>query len=368
MVGLLELPHMSENRFIGALTILVFILIGLIGWHILSPEGGDREISIKKSASILNGSAPKDGAAAKESKVLGMRKSVSLVIASDHTRVAYYDAATGRAYEVGLDGSNEKTLSDTKLPNFLSTIWSPNKKEVISEFATTQGAKTFSYFNYISKKSSKLPTGISSVAFSPSGDRIAYFKQELDGVSGLFTSNPDGSAVQKIMSARMFGAEVFWPTKDFISLMSKDDNGISSLFSVSLDGKVTKVVSDKSRLSVKWGSDGKNLLASYLSEVGNRVSVVNSVDGSENILPINSDARSCAWGSKDSIVCVLDANKDGQPQAKGLYNIAIESGLITYLPGSSAAGNGVGEIIIDPTNSYVVFTTPWDGRIFSTKR
>ncbi|MEK7525632.1 MAG: hypothetical protein AAB561_01295 [Patescibacteria group bacterium] len=357
---------MSENRFVTILIILVFVLSGFIGWHLLSPQGGDKEISINKQASILD--SVQENTVNKEAKMISSRDSVSITIASDRSRIDYYERGTGIAFEVGLNGSLEKALSSTRLPNFLSTIWSPNKKEVISEFAAPGNLKSYSYYNYTTKKSSKLPSGIKSLAFSPSGDKVAYFKKESDGLFGLFVSAPDGSIPQRIVSTRIEDAKLFWPSKDAISLISTDESQRSSLFLVSMDGKFKKVISDKSLLSTTWRGDGDSVLVSYMSEDSQVLSIIDSAVGSEKVLGISADANECAWSSSESVVCRISKNSNGSSLDGGLYDINIQENSQAFIQGSVGAANGINEILVDPTNSYIIFTSARDGKIFSLKR
>ncbi|MEK7194661.1 MAG: hypothetical protein AAB667_00130 [Patescibacteria group bacterium] len=359
---------MTENRFIVILTILVFILSGFIGWHLLSPEGGDREISVKKQASLLNTGIDDERENGKEAKMIGSRNSVSLTIANDSGRVSYYDSTSGMAFEIGLDGSSEKTLSPNRLPNFLRTIWSPNKKEVVSVFASQGNFKSYSYYNYTTKKSSRLASGIKSVAFSPSGDRIAYFKEEANGLFALFLSAPDGSTPQKIMSTRITDASISWPLKDAVSLKSNDGDGRSSLFLVSLDGKFNKVVSDKTSLSVNWRQDGGRVLISYLSEDAGILSIVDPTSGAEKKIPASAEADECAWISSESVTCRISENSNGSIQTSGLYDIYFADGSVKYIQGSQTVAGGIKEILVNPTNSYILFTTSGDGKLFSLKR
>lgn len=357
---------MSENRFVTILIILVFILSSFIGWHLLSPQGGDKEISINKRASVLD--SIQEDTINKGAKMIGSRDSVSITIANDRSRIDYYERGTGIAFEVGLNGSLEKALSSTRLPNFLSTIWSPNKKEVVSEFAAPGNSKSYSYYNYTTKKSSKLASGIRSLAFSPSGDRIAYFKKEADGLFGLFVSAPDGSTPQKVVSTRIEDAKLFWPSKDAISLISTDENQRSSLFLVSMDGKFKKIVSDKNLLSTIWGRDGNNVLVSYINEDSQVLSVINPDTNSERVLGISADANGCAWSSFESVVCRVGKNDSGPSLDGGLYDINIRENSPVFIEGSAEAADGINEILVDPTNSYIIFTSTRGGKIFSLKR
>ena len=358
---------MSNNRFIIILTVLVFVLSGFISWRLLSPDGGDKEISIKKQASILDSAPNKEGVTRKEAKMISSRNAVSITIASDRNRVDYYESTSGVAYEVGLDGSSERALSSSRLPNFLSTIWSPNKKEVISEFAATGNSRFYSYYNYTTKKSSRLAPGIKSVTFSPAGDRIAYFKEETDGLFGLFVSAPDGSTTQRIMTTRITDAEVFWPTKNSISLRSLDEDGRSNLFLVSVDGKMIKILSDKSALKVLWRADGGRALVSYLNDDGIVLSVVDPATSSERNILTGAAANECSWNTSESVVCRIAENSTNPVWGAGLYNVSIRDGSTTPIQGGDRAANEIGEILVDPTSTYVIFTSARDGKIFSIK-
>jgi len=250
----------------------------------------------------------------------------------------------------------------------MSTTWSPNKKEVISEFAAPGNLKSYSYYNYTTKKSSKLASGIKSLAFSPSGDRVAYFKKEADGLFGLFVSAPDGSTPQRIMSTRIEEAKLSWPSKDAVGLVSTDENQRSSLFLVSTDGKFKKIITDKSLLSITWRGDGGSVLASYTNEDSQVLSIINPDTGSERVLGVSADAGECAWSSSESVACRVVKNNDESSLDRGLYDIGTREGSMVYIPGSAKAADGIKEILVDPTNSYIIFTSTRDGKIFSLKR
>lgn len=358
---------MRESKIILLFTFIVFGLCGLVGWRLLVPEGGSRELSIPAGADLLsgvveNGRPNPTGRAV----ALSSRPAVSAASAADRTRVAYYERNTGRTLEVGLDGKSEKVLSSSRLPNFLFSLWSPLKKEVVSAFAGPGGRTLFSYYDFVSERSAPLASGIRAVAFAPSGKQIVYHHDEGNGEYGIYVAGPSGAVPKKITTTRIAELDLRWPREDLVVFSPAGEGDASNLFGLSLNGALSKIISDRPGLQTRWSQDGNQVLASSHDDVGVLgLAIFDLENKTERALPIGAGADECAWKDKTSIIC--RANEGGPDSGPGLYEINLSSNQARLIPGSEMVGRGVREIFTDPAGQFVIFVAEQDDRLHSLR-
>ena len=221
--------------------------------------------------------------------------------------VLYAEKGTGRVYEISLEDKSDEIISNSVIPGFLSSLWSPNKKEIINSMAHNSEL-TFAYHNIETGRASNLNMEISSIAFSPDGNQIAYYSKDSidntnpeegplnsEGGTGKITiSQPDGSYPKKIFSTRLVNLELSWPTKE--SLAFKTSAG--EIFLLTESGGLTKLTEARNQPQERWSKNGTKVLLSQIASTDKveTALVVKDIQSTvETNLNLTGDASKCAW-------------------------------------------------------------------------
>lgn len=258
--------------------------------------------------------------------LLSDRKMVSVTNSLDGAGVMYFEKTTGKLFEADLATRAEQTLSNTFLPNFISAIWSPNKKEVISTFYYPSGTR-YRYHNYETNKTVGLDSNIKSVAFSPDGKLIAYYNNlNLNGSGEIGISEPDGTYSKKLIDTRIQNLKIFWPSQEYIVFKTPS----SDIFLLSLKGNLKKLSGTESNKEIPLD------LAT-------------------------PDSTKCVWSIDDiHAFCALPKS----PSTDEIYQIDSINGsrrLITELP--ILAKN----LLLSTLEDYLLFTGAGDEKLYAIK-
>ena len=299
------------------------------------------------------------------------RKIVSLTNSPDNNSILYYEQNTGKVFEYDLANKNETTISNAILPNFISTIWSPTKKEVISAFYSQSGYD-FKYYNYNTNKSVVLGSNIRSVAFSPDGSYVAYYLTEIipgDNQNGqadtevgrVYISQPNGSLPKLIFSTRIQDLRLLWPAKDKIVLATPN----SGTYTISEDGKqFEKILDAVPIIEESWSKSGQKLLYSGLIDPENQnpiLSIKNSAASQDKSLGFEGSASKCAWSIDDiNIYCALARS----PSSDNIYMVDTDKNtkkLVVELPGQAK------ELFLSSTEDYLIYISAADEKPYLVK-
>jgi hypothetical protein len=156
----------------------------------------------------------------------------------------FYESMTGRAFEVNPTTLRVQPLSETRLENFVDSVWSPNGVEVISSFHTG-GRTEYRYYDYRSGRFAALDARTTRFAFAPDGTRIVSAINTGTSLE-LWVSLPDGTGAWRLFSARVSLVDLWWPRDDTVAILSERPNGTRDLSSIDLDGALTMLVRKRS--------------------------------------------------------------------------------------------------------------------------
>ena len=367
-----------NNKFLITLIVLSLSLAAFLAGYLISRNDFTKQSANLGEGSILDrfdgsrSDSPENSS--EELFALSKRAVLSLTLSKEKDSVLYYDKGTGKVYEANPQNLNEKTVSDKPLSNLIDTIWSPNKKEVVSIFYDKNG-KRFKYYNYQTQKTVDLGTTVKSLAFSPDGSHVAYFKS-LGADSAIYVSAPDGSSPRKIIDTRLSGLDIYWPSPEYISLKTTTD-GRDSVYLLSLTGNLTKFVDEPGKVEVLWSAGGAKLLYSTREsnpqtqgaeqssyDGGNPMLFVkDTLSSSAKALDISTQAYKCSWGiNSEYIFCAIGRSGQG---GEDIYRIGLSgSRELVATPGKST---NTSQMILTGIEDYVIIVNSTDGKIYAIK-
>lgn len=306
------------------------------------------------------------------------RKVTSITNSPDKKGILYFEKNTGKLFEFDYKNSQETAVSETILPNFISAIWSPAEREVISSFYSP-GKTNFKYHSYQTSKTTSFDPNIRSVAFSPDGNLIAYFYASPDKTSSpepvetdiaqtsivepnkIFIAQPDGSYSKKILDTRLDNISISWPTGEWIAFKTSG----AEIFLLSPEGKLNRFLGPGTALGEKWSKTGKKMLYSapsgdYVPE-GSILYVKGLDSREERSLEIGGEASKCVWSIDDvNIYCALAKS----PSADEIYRINVDTGLKKLLIDPEAK---LKEMFLSSTEDHLFFINASDEKLYTTR-
>lgn len=292
--------------------------------------------------------------------VLSKRAVLSPTLSKEKDSVLYYDKNNGQVFEASPRDLNEKVISNKFLPNLIQTIWSPNKKEVVSVFYDNNGRR-FKYYNYQTQRAIDLGTAIKSLAFSPDGSHISYFKA-LGADGAIYVSAPDGSSTRKIIDTRLSDLEIYWPSPEYISFKTAAD-GKDSIYLLSMTGNLTRLLDMDGQTDILWSPDGTRLLYSSKGSDGFVLSTKEIKSSEDKDLRVASSANKCAWGvSGTYVICSIPRsdNKGGD-----IYKIDLSGN--KELIASPQKDINTGQLILTGIEDYIMIVNNTDGKLYALK-
>jgi hypothetical protein len=355
--------------------IIIVLIVGLIGgfyWFFHSKKIPDSSRGAFLGR-FVDQPAPEPSENSPTLRSLSSARVVSPTINARDNSVIYYEKNTGRVIEVNINSKKEFVASNTSLINFVKTIWSPNGEEVISLF-TSKGGAEYRYYNYLTKKVASLGN-LDSVAFSPDGTYLVYFKKDLDA-GYIAVSQPDGSNPKKILQTKLASLNLYWPAPDKIYFTTQNYSDQTwILFSLSLDGNLDKILDSKNELDISWSRDGGYLLYSYLNNKGTQSLFILDADRQkESALTLNTLASKCAWTlDAKTIICGVPTAPSNDPLVSSaigddIYEYALKDGSKKHLAGADFQDLRVQEMFLSPLEDFILFVNGFDGKLYGLKR
>ncbi len=358
-----------RQKLLITLTVISISFTAFLAGYLISQTDFHRNPNSNSTGNVLDkfsNSSPDSSTQALSSgtlRLLSQRSAISPVISKDSDAVTFYEKGTGKVFEVTLKNPTEKVLSDALLPNLIKTIWSPNKKEVVSLFYSPQGTH-YKYYNSTTKTSVDLGTHIKSLSFSPSGDHVAYFETGSD-YNRIFISQPDGTVSKKMLNSRLESPDLYWPSENDIAFKTNTPGGPLKevLFGLSTNGDLTDLLEQRQGLQVKWSGDGKKILFSS-SESGILNLSYKDYNGTdfepEVSLGVSTLASKCVWSIDDkSVICGVPKSSSAGDE---IYKISLDG--TKKLLSSPSSNISVGEIFLSNLEDYVIILNSLDNKLY----
>jgi hypothetical protein len=181
--------------------------------------------------------------------------------------------------------------------------------------------------------------GIAAISWAPQHAALAFAVDDgVPGDGGLFVSDPDGQNIRKIVDGPAYG--VAWsPSGDELAFSRQSSDGMNGLVLVRPDGTGVRPLTDPTTSTVEsasWSPDGTTLVAQRLmktttqegmSAPGNGVVLVDGATGAERLLVSNADTGrgngSPSWSPDGRWIVYSSGPRGGPrctPQGCSLYD------------------------------------------------
>ena len=368
------------KKFSLFLVISLSLTAFLIGYLLIGGSLGSSSkpktgtILDKFDGQIANSETPNTESGPSMPFLVTSARSVSLTSSRDKNSVLYYEKGTGKLFEFNFDEETEKVISDTVLPNFISSAWSPTRKEVIQSFYSQSG-KDYRHYSFSTSKTTRLNPNIHSLAFSSDGNTIAYYYLEkgtenydqselsegspAERAGKIFIAQTDGQYPKKILDTRIKDLEISWPAKNQIVLKTLT----SGIYIITEEGKLTKFMEPMGLLQERWSRSGKKMLFSALKddEEGPTLWIKDLATQEEKPLNIPGSADKCVWSINDiNIICALMKS----PSVDELYQIDIATGSKKLIAEPEML---IKEVALSETENYLVFINASNERLYGLK-
>ena len=358
------MKFMKSGGFLPFLIILLALTAFLAGYIMIGRGTG----AIPKTGTILDkfsGSEPNANDLQPEDEIklspISDRKVVSATNSLVGSQVIYFDR-NGKIYEYDLEAKTEKTASDKVLPNFISAIWSPAKKEVLAIFTSETGL-IFKYLNIATGKTIALNPDIRSAAFSPDGNLIAYHRSDkTDSQNGgsIMVAQPDGQYSKKVLATRINDLAMSWPTKDAMAFKTPSQE----IFLLAEDGKLNKFLDIKLGLEEKWSPNGNKLIFSALSGTPDEPAIdlmVKDVASKEEKKLAQVSASKCVWSiDSATIYCAIPKS----PSVDEVYSINTLDGSQKI---AAEPNMPVKNLLLSTLEDYLLFISASDEKLYAIK-
>jgi hypothetical protein len=356
---------MEHKKLTVSIMVAGFALIAFLGGYLLTQQGIGKPVNnSNETGSILqkfeqNKNAPAD-LPTDELVLLGDYQAVSPTDSSESGNILFYDKQNGKIIQTELKTGKESIISATTLPGFISSQWSPDKNQVISVFNTSSGNQ-LKYYNLHTRKSVTYPLSITSAAFSPDGNQVAYFEKGATS-NKIVISMPDLTLPKIALNTRIENISLVWPNKDKIALIVKEGDVNSSLYLLSPEGSFEQIITSQNGLKTKWSKSGDAVLYSFYGPEGKLLTYYRDLTSTEINIAIPLDAEKCTWASGKIIYCSVPRSSSKEDMYKLDLNNEVKEIIAT-----PEFQLNTSEIFITPLENYIVILNGVDNKLYAMK-
>lgn len=312
------------------------------------------------------------------------------------TDIHYILRANGNIYEAYTDSLEQKRLSITTIPKVYESQWLPDGIKLVIRYLkdTSENIQTFSV--KINPATTTLNTfeggvdgnhlseNIGALAINPTGSKIFYLTNNLNGSSG-FISNPDGLSKKLLFESPLIEWAVSWPKEETITFTTKPSANIPGYmyFLNSSTGNFTRVIGNILGLTTKTNKTATEVLYSDSSRVNPKLYLYTVKTGESKLLPWSTFPEKCLWSNTDSkvIYCAVPKSfEEGDyPDMwyMGLTNFTddiwmistdtMAASLISDIKRESGNDMDIIEPQLDKGDNYFFFTNKTDLTLWSLK-
>lgn len=312
------------------------------------------------------------------------------------TDIHYILRANGNIYEAYTDSLEQKRLSITTIPKVYESQWLPDGIRLIIRYLkdSSENVQTFSVkINPATTTlntfeggvtGNHLPENIGTLAINPSGNKIFYLTNNLNGSSG-FISNPDGLNKKLLFESPLIEWAVSWPKEETITFTTKPSANIPGFmyFLNSTTGNFTRVMGNILGLTTKTNKNATEILYSDSSRGNPKLYLYIVKTGESKLLPWSTFPEKCQWSNTDAKVIYCAVPKSFEigdyPDIwyMGLTNFTDDIWMIntdtmasTLISDLKKEGNNDMDVIepqLDKADNYLFFINKADLTLWSLK-
>lgn len=309
--------------------------------------------------------------------------------------VRFLEKGTGNVYEARSDSNNIQRLTNTTIPKIIRAFWLPNGDGFIAQTLITESETIETSFVKLNKSKAsstnesltpysttinKLPTGIKEISVKPDGSKIFYYIAS--GISSWYTSNPDGTSSNLVLTHPLTEWLPRWISANTVIMQSKSSSETTDYYyTFDIGTKILKKVGVGLRgLSENTKGDGSLTLASN-GGTSPQLFLVNNKNATVKTIAANTFAEKCVWLNKEKSVSAICAVPNYTPSGnypddwyKGI--ISTEDNLMKIDLTNSIYNNiadlysiskeqiDAVDISISPDEKYLIFRNKIDGYLW----
>ncbi len=308
------------------------------------------------------------------------------------TKVRYTEVATGHVNETYLDKPNITKLTTTSIPKIVESYFAgKGATQAILRYAGDNNSiQSFSgsipLIPYkdgtpdTTLRGSYLAENIVSMAVSPDQEKIVTVAKDTNGSIGTI-SLPDGTKKTQIFSFALSELIAQWPSTKVVTITTKPAAKFPGyMYSIDVTSKVMKkVIGGINGLTTLSSPDMKMVL--FSKSVNNSVTTSIYNIAAKSVVPLPGATtlpEKCVWQSSSILYCAVPsyfANAD-YPDAwyqgsvsfvDQIYKIDVNNLTTTSIGTPSSVGASIDAInlVVDPSNTFLVFTNKKDGSLWS---
>jgi len=333
---------MSKKIIIITSVFLSLILLGLVGYYLLSPNdsgtpnsvvsgfrsfftfGGDDTSSTSTTTPVQNETDLKQAEELQLNFTQKLRKlsseSVSGAGTADFkagTVVHYIEKATGHIFEVELFSPKQIRISNTTIPVVIDGIWGNKNNSLIARYLKDDNKTVDTYSLTLKNLSTTtentitgtpFPTNISDVSIF--GTNVFYLEQSETFSTG-YISNFDGTKKKQVWNSPIKELNSQFVNDKTVALTTKPNPNLPGfLYLVDTgNGVVKNVLRNIAGLSTLVNGDATQIL--YLTQESFiLLSVFNQKDKSSKNVDFTTFPEKCVWSNKDKSVVYCAVPKE----------------------------------------------------------
>ncbi len=242
-----------------------------------------------------------------------------ITVNKDKAFTRYMEREEGNTFETAAENILPVRLTNTTIAQVYSAAFNRSGESAIIQYLRTGEIQTFSG-NVIQTgagqgefRGKPLAAGITSVALSPSGTKLAYIVPTGDGMS-VNTVSPDGTNKVQLYQSPLRQWLLTWPKEDVITLNSKAGYNTEGILMYLISGKTNVMLSAIKGLTTLVSPDIEAILYSRSTSSGIETYTFNISSGKHTRLNLVTMPEKCVWSklSKSKIYCsVPEEVRDG---------------------------------------------------------
>jgi len=234
---------------------------------------------------------------------------LSPTLSQSGDRIRYFSPGEGSVFEIELDGTGKKKISDSGIKNPSKAIWSQDKSKIILKLLNETDNSSFYVFDIVAQKTEKIEKKLDEVSWQINADRIFYkYYNSATRERTLDVSDLNGKnwkEINKISYCDVSLAQI--PKTGLLSFWNSGKSDEKTIFEYVpiVGGEKKTIFSEKFGADYLWSESGDYVLVSYISpeEEGKlKLGVMSYAGEGFKNLDVPTFVSKCVWSKDDHLV------------------------------------------------------------------